>query len=63
MIPSPSGLSKMIGSLRPPLWMNSYVKSKKYKSTQATFLVFYHSLLVISLFNLAQTGRGGPGRQ
>lgn len=27
MIPNPSGFSKMIGSLRPLLWMNSYVKS------------------------------------
>lgn len=26
-IPNPSGFSKMIGSLRPLLWMNSYVKS------------------------------------
>lgn len=26
-IPNPSGFSKMIGSLRPPLWMYSYVRS------------------------------------
>lgn len=29
LIPNPSGLSKIIGSLRPLLWMNSYVKSNR----------------------------------
>lgn len=31
LIPSPMGFSKMIGSLRPPLWTNSYEKSEKHK--------------------------------
>lgn len=31
LIPSPSGRSKIIGSLSPPLWMNSNVKSGREK--------------------------------
>lgn len=39
-IPNPSGFSKMIGSLRPLLWMNSYVKSGT-KQAENNMVVFY----------------------
>lgn len=40
LIPNPSGFSKMIGSLSPLLWMNSYVKSIRKQANHILFIFF-----------------------
>lgn len=49
MIPNPSGFSKMIGSLRPLLWMNSYVKSgEKQEDNKTVVFSFLDKMPVCS---------------
>lgn len=48
LIPSPSGLSKIIGSLSPALWMNSYVKSEGQKQITHNYKFLRSANTVIS---------------
>lgn len=53
--PSPSGFSKMIGSLRPHLWTYSNVNSKKYKQCNLNIFQVFSSILFFFFFFAADS--------
>lgn len=61
LIPNPSGLSKMIGSLRPLLWMNSYVKSSTKQADNNMVVGFFFwtkcqfTAIIIHVYECAYT--------